>query len=295
VLVLAVITGIGSILFAQFTAGFGGAQPEVDDAKAVVLAALSLLALGNFGPDIANGLVSGGPQLSAGAAVGAGLAAGGLSSLRRSGGTRRGICRRCDGRWRPGRSRARGRCDGRLSRGRRLGVVMSGVSQTTAAMTSPLRGAAAGVRSSFVAGSRAVTGEAAADGATSSAGAAAAGGVPDWARRMKRSQTIGHGASAVVHSVKSGGSGGAGSSVNLSEGEKWYSGGHQSVTGAHSNRKRRTRKPRRSGTSGSVRVQARNGRLMAFGSLSLSFYLAVGLVWQSARGTVVPWVVQVDW
>ena len=45
---------------------------------------------------------------------------------------------------------------------------------------------------------------------------------------------------------------------------------------------------------GSARVQARNWRLMAFGSLILSVGLGGGLVWQSVRGTVVPWVVQVD-
>ncbi|MBB3880232.1 MULTISPECIES: conjugal transfer protein TrbF [Sphingomonas] len=45
---------------------------------------------------------------------------------------------------------------------------------------------------------------------------------------------------------------------------------------------------------GSARVQARNWRIMAFGSLFLSAGFAVALVWQSARGTVVPWVVQVD-
>lgn len=45
---------------------------------------------------------------------------------------------------------------------------------------------------------------------------------------------------------------------------------------------------------GSARVQARNWRLMAFGSLALSAGFASALVWQSARGTVVPWVVQVD-
>ena len=78
VLVLAVIVGIGSTLFSQFTAGFGGAQPTIDDAMALVLAALSLLGLGIFGPGIANGIVSGGPQLGAGAAVGTGLAAGGV-------------------------------------------------------------------------------------------------------------------------------------------------------------------------------------------------------------------------
>lgn len=45
---------------------------------------------------------------------------------------------------------------------------------------------------------------------------------------------------------------------------------------------------------GSARVQARNWRFMAFGSLILSAGFASALVWQTARGTVVPWVVQVD-
>ena len=45
---------------------------------------------------------------------------------------------------------------------------------------------------------------------------------------------------------------------------------------------------------GSARVQAKNWRYMAFGSLILSAGFAVALVLQSARGTVVPWVVQVD-
>jgi type IV secretion system protein VirB5 len=45
---------------------------------------------------------------------------------------------------------------------------------------------------------------------------------------------------------------------------------------------------------GSARVQARNWRLMAFGSLVLAGGFAAALVWQSTRGTVVPWVVQVD-
>lgn len=45
---------------------------------------------------------------------------------------------------------------------------------------------------------------------------------------------------------------------------------------------------------GSARVQARNWRLMALGELLVIAGLAAALVWQSARGTVVPWVVQVD-
>ena len=45
---------------------------------------------------------------------------------------------------------------------------------------------------------------------------------------------------------------------------------------------------------GSARVQAKNWRLIAFGSLALSAGLSAALVWQSLSGSVVPWVVQVD-
>ena len=45
---------------------------------------------------------------------------------------------------------------------------------------------------------------------------------------------------------------------------------------------------------GSARVQAKNWRLASFGCLILSGGLAGGLVWQSARGTITPWVVEVD-
>src|SRR5579863_2934709 len=45
---------------------------------------------------------------------------------------------------------------------------------------------------------------------------------------------------------------------------------------------------------GSARVQARNWRLIAFGNLALAGGLAAALVWQATRGTIVPWVVQVD-
>jgi type IV secretory pathway TrbF-like protein len=45
---------------------------------------------------------------------------------------------------------------------------------------------------------------------------------------------------------------------------------------------------------GSARVQARNWRLMAFASLALTSCLAAALVWQGQRGSVTPWVVQVD-
>jgi type IV secretion system protein VirB5 len=45
---------------------------------------------------------------------------------------------------------------------------------------------------------------------------------------------------------------------------------------------------------GLARVQARNWRLIAFGNLFLAAGLACGLLWQAARGTVTPWVVEID-
>ena len=45
---------------------------------------------------------------------------------------------------------------------------------------------------------------------------------------------------------------------------------------------------------GSARVQARNWRLMSFGSLALAIVLSGGLIWQSTQSRVTPYVVQVD-
>ncbi|ESX87107.1 MULTISPECIES: conjugal transfer protein TrbF [unclassified Mesorhizobium] len=45
---------------------------------------------------------------------------------------------------------------------------------------------------------------------------------------------------------------------------------------------------------GSARVQARNWRYMAFGCLALAAGFSAALIWQSAKGSIVPWVVQVD-
>ena len=45
---------------------------------------------------------------------------------------------------------------------------------------------------------------------------------------------------------------------------------------------------------GSARVAAKNWRLACLGALALSGGLSAGLVWQSARGHITPWVVEVD-
>jgi type IV secretion system protein TrbL len=193
VLVLAVIVGIGSMLFAQFTAGFGGNQPTINNAMALVLGALSLLGLGIFGPGIANGIVSGGPQLGAGAAVATGLAAGG--AIVTGAGLAAGGAGLAGGALLAGGRGAATVATGTASAYRAGGL--SGVASAGgSAIISPLR--------------RMVTGF---GGGGSSSDAA-----PAWARRMKRAQTVNQGVSAATHAVRSGDSAGGGASVDLSEG-----------------------------------------------------------------------------
>src|SRR5882724_4387694 len=158
VLVLAVIVGIGSTLFSQFTAGFGGNQPTIEDAMSMVLAALSLLGLGIFGPGIANGIVSGGPQLGAGAAVGTGLAAGGVVAA--------GVA---------GAGLAAGAAGG----------VLAGAARGSASV--------AAAASNIVSPGRRAAGEAASNTSAAvqsgaSTGTSSASEPPAWATRMKRSQ-----------------------------------------------------------------------------------------------------------
>ena len=238
VLVLAVIVGIGSTLFNEFRAGFGGVQPSIEDAMVIVLASLCLLGLGIFGPGIATGIVSGGPQLGAGAAVGTGLAAGGMvaagaaavgavasggaalaggaAAAARGGAMLAGGASTAYSLGAAGQSGASGVASG-------LGNVAStGASKAGSAIASPFRRAASSMRESFQAGSRAVSGEAGTEAGAEAASAptassAATDSPPAWATRMKRGQQMTHGVQAAAHAVKSGDAHGGGASVNLSE------------------------------------------------------------------------------
>ena len=193
VLVLAVIVGIGSTLFTQFTAGFGGNQPTIDNAMALVLGALALLGLGIFGPGIASGIASGGPQLGAGTAVGTGLAAGG-AVVAGAGLATGGV----------------GMAGGALLGGAR-GVASVASGATSAYRAGGLSGVASAGGSAIVSPLRRMAASFASSSSTSDA-------APAWARRMKRAQTVNQGASAATHAVRSGDSAGSGASVDLSEG-----------------------------------------------------------------------------
>ena len=223
VLVLAVIVGIGSTIFGEFTAGFTG-EPTIEDAMAVVLAALSLLALGIFGPGIANGIVSGGPQLGAGAAVGTGLAAGGLAvggamaggmAAGAVGAGARGAASMAGGAstaYRLGSSAAGGRAPG-VAAGI-AGVGKAGMS----AAASPLRKAADSLKQSHAEGSRtAFTATGGRFSNTPGLPEPANDGPPAWAQRLRRQQAMHQGVSTAIHAVRAGDHGGGGTSISLSE------------------------------------------------------------------------------
>jgi len=241
VLVLAVIIGIGSTLFSQFTQGFGGQTPSIDDAMAVVLAALSLVGLGIFGPSIANGLVSGGPQLGASAAIGTGLAVGGAALA--AGGGAMLAARGGAAAFSTGAAAVRGGATaagaasaayslGSLGQSGATGVV-SGLGAVARAAgstgTSPLRRAAASVKASYsdgvksgfsATGGSSTMGTVGGAAETSPASPRAPNTPPGWAQRMRRGGHMGHAVQTTAHAVRSGDSHGSGSSVNLSESDR---------------------------------------------------------------------------
>ncbi|WP_124982010.1 P-type conjugative transfer protein TrbL [Ralstonia solanacearum] len=216
VLVLAVIVGIGSGLFAEFQVHPD--EPSLDHALVVMLASLSLLALGIFGPGIANGLVSGGPQLGAGAMAGATLGAAGAAigigaAAAGVGGAVAAGARMAPGAARLAASGARG--------------AKAAFDEGSSAAGGGLKGAAAGLGNVAKTGAQAA-GQKVADGARSiregaaaafSADAPATGGdappgaaseQPAWAKRLHRRQQLTHAATTAAHTLR-GGDGGSSS------------------------------------------------------------------------------------
>jgi type IV secretion system protein TrbL len=221
VLVLAVIIGIGSTLFSQFTTA-PDVQPSIEDAMTIVLAALSLLGLGIFGPGIANGIVAGGPQLGAGAAAGTALAAGsmvagGAAATAMAAGAATGAL----GGIAAGASRAataaatayRAGADGKTGAAS-VGSGLANVGKTAvASATSPLR------RSADSSGKGAGVGETASGAGEAANGADAAepSGPPAWAKAMKRRQAVSQAATVAAHTLRAGDAAGSGSSVDLNQ------------------------------------------------------------------------------
>lgn len=195
VLVLAVIIGIGTTIFGEFQAP-ASAEPTIDEALALMLASLTLFALGIFGPGVASGLISGAPQLGAGAAAGATMAA----TAAIAGGTAATLGA------------------GRMAGSAAAGAVRSASSLASGAR-SALSGGAASTTSAGLSGSSA--GLAGAGGANSSSQASGLGRStptqPAWAKRLQQRQRMAQGISTTAQVIRSADTGGSGPSPNLRE------------------------------------------------------------------------------
>ncbi|HCF3177568.1 TPA: P-type conjugative transfer protein TrbL [Pseudomonas aeruginosa] len=245
VLVLAVIVGIGSGLFAEFQVHPD--EPSIDHALVVMLASLALLALGIFGPGIATGLVSGAPQLGAGAMAGAAVGAVGTGVAIGAAATGVGGAVMADARMAPAAAKLAG--SGARAATSAASSAKSAFQTGSAAAGGGAKGAAAGLGNvaktgAQAAGRRASSGASAAEqkmadsfragwnGTDAGAGAAGSGQAaagegadgaasapkqeqPAWAKRMHRRQQITHAATTAAHTLRGGDGGGSGQGPSL--------------------------------------------------------------------------------
>ena len=237
ILVLAVVIGIGTTLFDEFSSALSTDDPTLQGALTLVLASLALLGLGIFGPGIANGLVSGAPQLGAGAAVGtvgaatgAGVVAGAaaIGAGRLAIGTTRSAVRAgsalaggTTAAYRLGTSTAD------ASGGARIGAGLTAVGRTGVggigqgvraladrAITGPREAYATGQRFAWRA-SGGEGGEVRADDPVPTAEPS-----PDWAQRLRTRRRLDAGAAATMHALRDGDRPGSGANPSLAEDER---------------------------------------------------------------------------
>ncbi|EAO5816779.1 TPA: P-type conjugative transfer protein TrbL [Salmonella enterica] len=240
VLVLAVIVGIGSGLFAEFQVHPD--EPSIDHALVVMLASLALLALGIFGPGIATGLVSGAPQLGAGAMAGAAVGAVGTGVAIGAAATGVGGAVMAGARMAPAAAKLAGA--GARAATSAAGSARSAFQAGSAAAGGGAKGAAAGLgnvaKTGAQAAGRSVTSgasavgqkvadsfragwngtEAGSDGAGRGQTADGTAGSqkqeqPAWAKRMHRRQQATHAATTAAHTLRGGDGGGSGQGPSL--------------------------------------------------------------------------------
>ncbi|MHA6834482.1 P-type conjugative transfer protein TrbL [Ralstonia pseudosolanacearum] len=244
VLVLAVIVGIGTGLFAEFQVT--PSEPSVDHALVVMLASLSMLALGIFGPGIAAGLVSGAPQLGAGAMAGAAMGAAGTAVAVGAAATGVGSAVVAGARIAPAAAKMAG--NGARAAASTASSARSAYQAGSAAAGGGFKGAAAGVGNVAKTGAQAVGQKAAAgmrslkeraasafrsdEAGPASGGASTTGqspaneansgtadpqqqGQPAWAKRLHRRQQISHAATTAAHTLRGGDGGGSSSGPSL--------------------------------------------------------------------------------
>jgi type IV secretion system protein TrbL len=226
IMVLAVIVGIGSGFFDEFRMAASGQEPDLAGAMSLVLASLTLLGLGIFGPGIASGLVAGAPQLGAGAAVGTTVA--GFGSLAFGAGAAIGAARGAAG-GALAAVRAGTAMGAAASTSYRLGQETAGSSTIGAGLSGIASAGGAALRQKLAqstgVGAAAESGRRGALLAGAGAGparaeiAGAAHDAPEWARRLRSEQSARHYRHVALEALGRGNSGGAGASPDIKERE----------------------------------------------------------------------------
>ena len=219
-MVLAIVLGIGSSIFGEIATPPSG-DVNLAHAASVILAAIAVFGLALFVPGIAAGLISGAPQLGAGAAAGtaAGLVGTGVIGGMAASGTLRGA-----GHLAGGGVKAAANVAGRTSAGFESGgtagamkaAVGAPLKNTAAAAAAPVtdsyrQGQASGFRANQ-SSSPSPAGGRGADVAGSSSGGT---GAPGWARKMHRRQRLREAGQTAGHALREGDRGAHGDGPKL--------------------------------------------------------------------------------
>ena len=208
-MVLAIIVGIGSTLFGA-TLTPPAAEITLAQASSTILAAIAVFGLAIFVPAVAAGLVSGAPQLGAGAAVATTAGIGGSAV---AGGILASSAARLAGRATGGAVKAGASLTGTVGAAYEAGGVHGVARATLAAPATTAAGAInAPIRDAYREGAAAgYRANAPKDDGSSGGGAppappprAPGSSAPDWAQRLSRRQHLTHAGLVAGHAIREG-------------------------------------------------------------------------------------------
>jgi len=213
-MVLAIIVGIGSTIFGSFSASFTGPHITLEQALSTVLAAMALFMLGIFGPGIAAGLISGAPQLGAGAVAGTalGLGVGAAAAVGFGGATAKMAGGAASSAVKAGSAMAGGASSSYNMARTASGA--KGAAGVTAGMTGVFKAGAGAVQDSL---KKAVSNVSSSE--TSPGSETTSDGAPKWAEQIRRNQHMREGAAMAAHTVRDGDQPASGNTPTLKEDE----------------------------------------------------------------------------
>ena len=226
VMVLAVIVGISSNFFTEFTTSLQGQEPDFSQAMSLVLASLTLFGLGIFGPGIASGLVAGAPQLGAGAALGTAVGAAGITALAGGavvggagavGGAALGAIRA--GTTMGSAASASYQLGQSAAGSNTVGAGLSGIGRAAGNAFRQKASSALGLSAAAERGRDAAWSALNDNKSSEQASPAGAGSAPEWAQALKRQQDSRHHRQVAMHALREGDRGGASATPDIKEKE----------------------------------------------------------------------------